>query len=127
MEPAAYSTFQRRHEIGRKRQVTKYQVPKIIQEMKLIVHRGWHAGPILQQRFQRFKCGLRSKEKESSQKLGGKKTPKKESWLYIEDDMRVPWVSSLLNVSKAAGDQKKKEIAKNQRWKKNQEKKFYST
>jgi hypothetical protein len=39
----------------------------------------------------------------------------------IEDDMRVPWASSLLNVSKAAGDQKKKEIAKNQRVKKNKE------
>src|SRR5215217_4910501 len=35
--------------------------------------------------------------------------------------MRVPRVCSLLNVSKAAGDQKKKEIAKNQRVKKIQE------
>ena len=39
----------------------------------------------------------------------------------IEDDMRVPYASRLVNVSKAAGDQKKKEIAKNQRVKKNQE------
>jgi hypothetical protein len=56
-EPAAYSTFQRRHEIERKRQVTKYQEPKIIQEKTL---------------------------------------------LYIEDDMRVPFSSSGLNVSNAA-------------------------
>ena len=79
-EPAASSTFQRRHEIKRKRQVTKYQVPKIIQEKKLL--------------------------------------------LYIEDDMRVPFCSSGLNVSKAAGDQKEKEIAKNHRVKKIQEKKL---
>jgi hypothetical protein len=46
-----------------------------------IVHGELHAGPILQQRSQRFKCGLRSKEKESSQKLGGKKTPRKESFI----------------------------------------------
>jgi hypothetical protein len=39
------------------------------------------------------------------------------SWLYIEDDMRAPCVSSLLNVSKAAVDQKKKEIAKIRGWK----------
>jgi hypothetical protein len=38
--------------------------------------------------------------------------------------MRVPSVSSLLNVSKAAGDQKKMEIAKDQRVKKIQEKKL---
>jgi hypothetical protein len=35
--------------------------------------------------------------------------------------MRVPFCSSLLDVSKAAGDQKKKEIEKNQRVKKTQE------
>jgi hypothetical protein len=29
--------------------------------------------------------------------------------------MRDPWGSSILNYSKAAGDQKKKEIAENQR------------
>jgi hypothetical protein len=57
-EPAAYSTFQRRHEIERKRQVTKYQETKIIQEKKTL--------------------------------------------LYIEDDMRVPFSSSGLNVSNAA-------------------------
>jgi hypothetical protein len=34
--------------------------------------------------------------------------------LYIEDDMRVPFCSSGLNVSKAARDQKKKEVARNQ-------------
>jgi hypothetical protein len=37
-EPAASSTFQRRHEIERKRQVTKYQEPKIIQEKKLLLY-----------------------------------------------------------------------------------------
>jgi hypothetical protein len=37
------------------------------------------------------------------------------SWLYIEDDMRAPCVSSLLNVSKAAVDQKKKGNSQNQR------------
>jgi hypothetical protein len=63
-EPAAYSTFERRHEIERKRQVTKYQEPKIIQKKKLL--------------------------------------------LYIEYDMRIPLGSSILNVSKAAWDQKKK-------------------
>jgi hypothetical protein len=31
--------------------------------------------------------------------------------LYIEDDMRVPFCSSGLNVSKAAQDQKKNEAA----------------
>jgi hypothetical protein len=55
-----------------------------------IVHGELHAGPILQQRSQRFKCGLRSKEKESSQKLGGKKNSKKRKLMDIEDDMRVP-------------------------------------
>ena len=52
-------------------------------------------------------------------KIRGKKNPRKETLLYIEDEMRVPWASSLHNVSKAAGEQKKKEIAKNQRVKKN--------
>ena len=80
-EPAAYSTFERRHEIERKRQVTKYQEPKIIQKMKLL--------------------------------------------LYIEYDMRVPLGSSILNVSKAAWDQKKKEIAKKQRVKKTKKRNFY--
>jgi hypothetical protein len=68
-EPAGSLTFQRRHEIERKRQVPKYQEPKIIQEKTL---------------------------------------------LYIEDDMRDPFSSSGLNVSKAARDQKKKEVARNQ-------------
>jgi hypothetical protein len=45
--------------------------------------------------------------------------------LYIEDDMRGPCVSSLINVSKAAGDQKKKEIAKNKRVKKNPRKETF--
>ena len=39
--------------------------------------------------------------------------------MFIEADMWDPRASSVLNVSKAAGDQKKKEIAKNQRVKKN--------
>jgi hypothetical protein len=38
--------------------------------------------------------------------------------------MRAPCVSSLINVSKAAGDQKKKETTKNKRVKKIQEKKL---
>ena len=69
-------------------------------------------GPILQQRSQRFKGGMRSKEKGN---------PRKETLLYKEDDMRVPFCSSGLNVSKAARDQKKKEVARNQRVKKIQE------
>ena len=72
---AAVSPFERRQGIERKRQVTKFEVPK--------------------------------------------KTPRKESWLHIEDDMRVPFSSSGLNVSKAARDQKKKEVARNQGVKKN--------
>ena len=79
-EPAASSMFQRRHEIERKRQVTKYQEPKIIQEKKLL--------------------------------------------LYIEDDMRVPFCSSGLNVSKAAQDQKKMEVARNQGVKKSKKRKI---
>ena len=39
------------------------------------------------------------KEKASDQISGAQKNRRKESWLYIEDDMRVPWVSSLLNIS----------------------------
>ena len=76
---AAVSPFERRQGIERKRQVTKFEVPK--------------------------------------------KTPRKESWLLIEDDMRVPFSCSGLNVSKAARDQKKKEVARNQGVKKIQEKK----
>ena len=40
--------------------------------------------------------------------------------------MRVPFCSSGLNVSKAARDQKKKEVARNQGVKKIQEKKEFS-
>jgi hypothetical protein len=37
-EAATYSMFQRRHEIERKRKVTKYQEQKIIQEKKLLLY-----------------------------------------------------------------------------------------
>jgi hypothetical protein len=47
----------------RKRQVTKYQEPKIIQEKNIIVQRGCHAGPILQQRYHRLRGCTASKEK----------------------------------------------------------------
>ena len=91
-EPAPYSTFQRRHEIERKREVTKYQEQKIIQEKKLLLYIEDDIWVPLIQAL-------------SLQDLA--------SWLYIEDDMRAPCVSSLLNVSKAAGDQKKKKVARN--------------
>ena len=42
-------------------------------------------------------------------KIRGKKNPRKETLLYIEDDMWVPWASTLLNVSEVAWDRKKKE------------------
>ena len=45
----------------------------------------------------------------------------------IEDDMRVPWTNSLLNVSKGAGDQKKKASQKSEGEKKSKKKNFYST
>ena len=77
---AAVSPFERLHGIERKRQVTKYQEPKIIQEKEIL--------------------------------------------LYVEDDMRVPFCSSGLNVSKAAQDQKKNEVARNQGVKKIQEERF---
>ena len=38
----------------------------------------------------------------------------KDTLLFIEYDMRVPFCSSGLNVSNAAQDQKKKEVARNQ-------------
>jgi hypothetical protein len=37
-EPATSSMFQKRHEIERNKQVAKYQVPKIIQEKKLLLY-----------------------------------------------------------------------------------------
>jgi hypothetical protein len=61
-----------------------------------------------------FPRGTGSKEKGSDQISGAKNNPRKETLLYIEDDMRVPFCSSGLNVSKAARDQKKKEVARNQ-------------
>ena len=46
----------------------------------------------------------------------------------IEDDMQVPWANSLLNVSKAAGDQKKKgNSQKSEGEKKTKKMNFYST
>jgi hypothetical protein len=50
------------------------------------------------------------KKKASDQISGAKNNPRKETRLYIEDDMRVPFCSSGPNVSNAAWDQKKKEI-----------------
>ena len=67
-----------------------------------------------QQRRQRFQGGRRSKEK-ISQKSVGKQNQEKKQLPFWGDDMRDPWGSSILNYSKAAGDQKKKEIAENQR------------
>jgi hypothetical protein len=67
-----------------------------------------------QQRRQRFQGGRRSKEK-MSQKSVGKQNQEKKQLPFWGDDMRDPWGSSILNYSKAAGDQKKKEIAENQR------------
>jgi hypothetical protein len=46
--------------------------------------------------------------------------------LYIEDDMRDPFSSSGLNVSKAARDQKKKEVARNQGVKTKSKKRYFS-
>jgi hypothetical protein len=36
---------------------------KKLQKRKLIVHRGWHACPMTQHLTQRFRGGMRSKEK----------------------------------------------------------------
>src|SRR5215213_8799818 len=68
---------------------------------------------------------MRSKEKKASDQISGaKNNPRKEILLYVEDDMRVPFCSSGLNVSKAAQDQKKNEVARNQGVKKIQEERF---
>src|SRR5215218_10002401 len=78
-----------------------------------------------QQVPQSFKRGMRSKEKKASDQISGaKNNPRKESLLYVEDDMRVPFCSSGINVSKAAQDQKKNEVARNQGVKKIQEERF---
>jgi hypothetical protein len=55
-----------------------------------------------------------SKEKGNSQKAEGEKIEEKKLLLFIVDDMWDPLGSSILNVSKAAGDRNKKKIAKNQ-------------
>ena len=78
-----------------------------------IVHRGWHAGPMSLQVPQRFKRGMRSKEKGKWPNIRSQKNPRKEILLYVEDDMRVPFCSSGPNVSNAAWDQKKKKVARN--------------
>src|SRR5215218_1209115 len=78
-----------------------------------------------QQVPQSFKRGMRSKEKKASDQISrAKNNPRKETLLYVEDDMRVPFCSSGLNVSKAAQDQKKNEVARNQGVKKIQEERF---
>jgi hypothetical protein len=48
------------------------------------------------------KAAYDRKKKASDQKSGGKKNLRKETLLYIEDDMRVPCASTLLNFSEAA-------------------------
>ena len=106
---AAVSTFQRQHEIERKKASDQISGAKNNPRKEtFIVHRGWHAGPILQQRSQRFQGGMGSKEKGSSQKSRGQKIQEKKEFSFIEDDMRDPWASRFLNVSKAAWDRKKK-------------------
>jgi hypothetical protein len=49
------------------------------------------------------------RKKASDQISGAKDNPRKETLLYMENDMRVPFCSSVPNVSNAAWDQKKKE------------------
>jgi hypothetical protein len=53
------------------------------------------------------------KKKASDKISGAKDNPRKETLLYIEDDMWVPFCSSGLNVCNAAWDQKKKKVASN--------------
>jgi hypothetical protein len=61
-----------------------------------------------QQRRQSFKGGRGSKEK-INQKSVGKKIEEKKHLSFWEDDMRDPCGSSILNVSKAARDPKKRQ------------------
>jgi hypothetical protein len=63
---------------------------------------------------QRFQGGRGSNEKEIAKKQRVKKIEEKKLLLFIVDDMWDPLGSSILNVSKAAGDRNKKKIAKNQ-------------
>ena len=106
---AAVSPFERRQGIERKRQVTKYEVPKKIEEKKVLLYiEDDMRVPWASRFFNVSNVSWDRKKKASDQISGAKNNSRKETWLYIEDDMRVPWVSSLLNVSKAAGDQKKK-------------------
>ena len=108
-EPAPYSMFQRRHEIERKRKVTKYQEQKIIQEKKLLMYIEddiWV--PCCSSGLNVSKTAWERKKNASDQISGAKNNPRKENLLYIVNDMRVPWASSLLNVWEAAWDWKKK-------------------
>jgi hypothetical protein len=73
-----------------------------------IVHRVWHAGPMTLQHPQRFQGGRGSNEKEIAKKQRVKKIEEKKLLLFVVDDMWDPWGSSILNVSKQQGIERKR-------------------
>ena len=112
-KPAAFSTFQMQHEIERKRQVTKYQVPKIIQKKLLLYIADDMRVPFCSSGLNVSKLTWDRKKKCKWPKYQEPKIiHEKKLLLYIEDDMSAPFCNSGLIISKAARDQKKKEVAK---------------
>jgi hypothetical protein len=76
-EPAGSSSFQTWHEIERKRQVTKYQDPKIIQEKKLDCTKRLTCGTSEPTASSTFQRGKEIKRKRKVPKNKGQKKIKK--------------------------------------------------
>ena len=89
--PAASSTFQRRHGIERKRQVAEYQVPKIIQEKKLLLYIEDDIWVPFSRAVSTFRRRHGNERKNKQPKIrGSEKIQEKKHLSFREDDMRDP-------------------------------------